>query len=92
MAMPEILTIRFYRQQFGDVDVADVFSVPGHDPLELARTRLLAEFRSPRHRNGQQPNTATVCGEDNRTVAHFHVQPTPNGGHEVIEVRDAHRT
>ena len=91
---PEVLIIRCYRVEPGDVDVKDC-PVPG-DPLDeakrIASDRLLNHFKSDRFQSGRQPHTAVLVGEDDRIVAKFNVRPAKTGGEEVVEVPNAHRT
>jgi hypothetical protein len=89
----EVLTIKCYRTEFGDVDVKDVY-IPVASLDEAKRVtseRLFDFFKSDRFRSGQQPHSAALVGKDDHIIAKFSVRPSAAGGEEVVEVPHADR-
>jgi hypothetical protein len=85
VAVPEILWAKFFKEEWGDVGIADV-SFPGDD-LELVKGAVSKALRGYFEGNQahQKPHKAQVIGEDDRIVAQFEMRTVIGDGIEVVE-------
>ncbi len=84
MSKPEILTVKLFRTEPGDVGILDVF-YSGESIIEAQR--LTAErsegiFNDPQRKSQDKPTKAYLIGEDKRLIAEYHI--TPQGAEIVI--------
>ncbi len=81
---PEILTIKLFRTEPGDVEVCDV-SCPNENLAEAQRitTERLESFSNdPQRKSQDKPTRAYLIGEDNRLIAEYRI--TPQGAEIVL--------
>ena len=84
MMKPEVLTIKLFRTEPGDVGICDV-SCPNETLAEAQRitTERLESFSNdPQRRSEEKPTKAYLIGEDDRLIAEYRI--TPQGAEIVL--------
>ncbi len=84
MMKPEILTIKLFRTEPGDIGICDV-SCPNESLAEAQRitTEQLESCSSdPQRRSQDKPTKAYLVGEDDRLIAEYRI--TPQGAEIVL--------
>jgi hypothetical protein len=87
----EILTIKCYRNTFGDIGLADIpiAGTPFNNAKEVAKSHLLTYIEDGNIPATELPHGAALVSEDGRIVARFHVRPLPTGGNVIDEIPGA---
>ncbi len=84
MSKPEILTVKLFRTEPGDVGILDVF-YSGKSITEAQRLTvegLEDASNDPQRESQDKPTKAHLIGEDKRLIAEYHI--TPQGAEIVI--------
>ncbi len=84
MSKPEILTVKLFRTEPGDVGIPDVF-YSGKSITEAQRLTvegLEGASNDPKRESQHKPTKAYLIGEDKRLIAEYHI--TPQGAEIVL--------
>ena len=82
--MPEVLTIKLFRTEPGDVGIPDI-SCSGESSTEAQRLtaeQLEGASNDPQRKSQDKPTKAYLIGEDQRLVAEYRI--TPQGAEMVL--------
>jgi hypothetical protein len=84
VSKPEILTVKLFRTEPGDVGILDVF-YSGKSITEAQRLTvegLEDASNDPQRESQDKPTKAYLIGEDKRLIAEYHI--TPQGAEIVL--------